>query len=491
MSSFEVSNPILNTPFEEPKEHWWIVEGEDAVQKPGRRFAHYFYRDPRSAPKGGVEADTGTMIELKLVSRIREQLATWRELALKGEGGVTRTTCELLNYWRRDGRQQPLFFAQLEAAEAVIFLTEARADFLQGIAIPRDEPTEDKITEGYAGFLRYCCKMATGTGKSTVMGMLAAWSILNKMADRSDARYSDVVLIVCPNVTIRDRLDELNPARSEASLYRTRDLVPAHMMPALSQGHVLITNWHTFEPQTPQPGGISSRVVKAGVRERRTETITLGDKTTTARGTRYLTPADFRRQVDAGLLRVIEEVTDKSGELVKVKVESNRYRESDKALVDRVLGREIGGKKNILVLNDEAHHAYRIRRDEPDDFEDDLFGEDEEAEEFFKEATVWVDGLDRIQKVRGINFCVDFSATPYYLGRVGQQAGRPFPWVVSDFGLVDAIESGLTKIPQLAVRDASGAAIPGYFNIWQWILPQLTASERGGKKSSPKPEAIL
>ena len=491
MSSFEVSTPILNTPFAEPKEHWWIIEGEDAVRKPGRRFAHYFYRDPRSAPKGGVEADTGTMIELKLVSRIREQLGVWRELALKGEGGVTRTTCELLNYWRREGRQQPLFFAQIEAAEAVIFMTEARADFLQGIGIPRDEPTEDKKAEGFAGFLRYCCKMATGTGKSTVMGMLAAWSILNKMSDRSDARFSDVVLIVCPNVTIRSRLDELNPARNEASLYRTRDLVPAHMMPALSQGHVLITNWHVFEPQTPQPGGISSRVVKAGVREQRTETITIGDKTTTARGTRYLTLADFRKQVDARLLRVIEEITDKNGELVKVRVESSRYRESDAALVGRVIGREVGGKKNILVFNDEAHHAYRIRRDERDDFEDDLFGEDEEAEEFFKEATVWVDGLDRIQKVRGINFCVDFSATPYYLGRVGQQAGRPFPWVVSDFGLVDAIESGLTKIPQLAVRDASGAAIPGYFNIWQWILPQLTASERGGKKSSPKPEAIL
>ncbi len=489
--SSSVSTPILNNPFEEPKEHWWIVEGEDAERREGRRFPHYFYRDPRSAPKGGVEADTGTMIELKLVSRIREQVAKWRALALRGEGGVSRTTHELLNYWSREGRQSPLFFAQREAAEAVIFLTEARADFLQGINIPRDEPPDETRAEGYTGFLRYCCKMATGSGKSTVMGMLAAWSILNKMADRSDARFSDVVLIVCPTVTIRDRLAELDPARGEASMYRTRDLVPPHLMSSLSQGHVLITNWHVFEPQTPQAGGISSRVVKAGIREQRTETISIGDKTTTARGTRYLTVQDFRKQVDAGLLRVIEEIADKDGSLVKVKVETSRYRESDTALVERVLGREVGGKKNILVMNDEAHHAYRIRRDEPDEFEDDLFGEDEEADEFFKEATVWVEGLDRIQKVRGINRCVDFSATPYYLGRVGQQAGRPFPWIVSDFGLIDAIESGLTKIPQLAVRDTSGASIPGYFNIWQWILPQLTASERGGKKAAPKPEAIL
>ncbi|MFO0115647.1 MAG: BPTD_3080 family restriction endonuclease [Betaproteobacteria bacterium] len=491
MSSFEVATPILNSPFEEPKEHWWIVEGQDAERREGRRFAHYFYRDPRSGGKGGVESDTGTMIELKLVSRIRTQMLAWRELALRGEGGVTRTTHELLNYWSREGRQTPLFFAQREAAEAVIFLTEARADFLQGINVPRDEPSDEAKADGYAGFLRYCCKMATGSGKSTVMGMLAAWSILNKQSDRSDARFSDVVLVVCPNVTIRDRLAELDPSRGEASLYRTRDLVPPHLMSSLMQGHVLITNWHAFEAQSPNAGGVSAKVLKAGVREQRIETITIGDKTTTARGTRYLTLPDFRRQVDAGLLRAIEEIHDKDGELAKVRVETNRYRESDTALIERVLGREIGGKRNILVLNDEAHHAYRIRRDEADEFEQDLFGEDEEAEEFFKEATVWIEGLDKVQKVRGINVCVDFSATPYFLGRVGQQAGRPFPWIVSDFGLIDAIESGLTKIPQLAVRDASGAAIPGYFNIWEWIKPQLTASERGGKKAAPKPEAIL
>ena len=71
-------------------------------------------------------------------------------------------------------------------------------------------------------------------------------------------------------------------------------------------------------------------------------------------------------------------------------------------------------------------------------------GEDEsEREEWLSdktEATVWVDGLDRIHKVRGINACIDLSATPYYLNRVGQEANRPFPWVVSDFGLIDAID---------------------------------------------------
>jgi type III restriction enzyme len=334
--------------------------------------------------------------------------------------------------------------------------------------------------------------MATGSGKTTVMGMLAAWSILNKVNDRSDGRFSDVVLVVCPNVTIRHRLNELDPETGDASVYRTRDLVPGHLMPLLTQGRVLVTNWHVFEPQGVQTGGVSAKVNKAGRPVRVTETITISSKTRTTRGTRYLTQADLDRQVSAGLLTIKEEVCDKAGNLNKVTVESVRYVESDTALINRVVGREVGGKQNILVMNDEAHHAYRIRRDEPEEEEeDDLFGEEQEAEEFFKEATVWVDGLDRVDKLRGINFCIDLSATPYYLGRVGQATNRPFPWVVSDFGLIDAIESGLVKIPQLAVRDTTGAAIPGYFNIWHWILPQLTPAERGGKKASPKPEAIL
>src|SRR5208337_86754 len=152
---------------------------------------------------------------------------------------------------------------------------------------------------------------------------------------------------------------------------------------------------------------------------------------------------------------------------------------------------EVGGKRNILVFNDEAHHAYRIRRNEPDEEEGDVFGEEEEAEEFFKEATVWVDGLDRIHKLRGINFCLDLSATPYFLGRVGKDTNRTFPWVVSDFGLTDAIESGLVKIPQLAVRDTTGAEIPGYFNIWRYIMGKLTPAERGAAGGSPRPEAVL
>ncbi|MBI2203806.1 MAG: DEAD/DEAH box helicase family protein [Candidatus Rokubacteria bacterium] len=488
MSGFEVQDPILCGPFDEPTEHWRIIEGEAPQQVPNRRPATYFYRPPGPVSVSEAEGAKGIEIELKLVNLVRRRLKEWQAA---GRPGVTRTTSELLDYWSRDGREHRLFFAQREAAETIVYLTEARADFLQGVDVPADEPSDDRKSDGYAAFKRLACKMATGSGKTTVMGMLAAWSILNKVANRADARFSDVVLVVCPNVTIRSRLGELDPRQGEASLYRTRDLVPPHLMTDLTKGRVLITNWHVFEPQAVSPGGVSARVSRAGVPVRTRETITIGPRTTTARGRRYLTPEEFDRQVAAGLVAVLGEERDKQGNLRKVQVESTRYVESDGALVARVLGREVGGKQNILVLNDEAHHAYRIRRDEPDAEESDLFGDEDEREDFFKEATVWVDGLDRIHRLRGINFCIDLSATPYFLGRMGADTNRIFPWVVSDFGLTDAIESGLVKIPQLAVRDSTGAAIPGYFNIWRWILPKLTPAERGAAKGSPKPEAIV
>ncbi|MBC7853472.1 MAG: DEAD/DEAH box helicase family protein, partial [Pirellulaceae bacterium] len=488
MSDFEVPQPIICSPYQEPHVHWFIQEGEQPEQREGRRPAMYFYRDPK-APADKQGRAGGIQMPLPLVNTIRDQVKAWRQA---GYPGATRVTLDLLAHWRREGRRWNLFFAQLEAAETVIFLTEARSDFLQGIGVPREELSAEQIAEGKKAFLRYACKMATGSGKTTVMGMLAAWSILNKVNSRGDARFSDVVLIVCPNVTIKTRLSELDPKNGDASLYVTRDLVPPELRTDLTQGRVLVTNWHVFEPKGMQTGGTSARVIKAGQQVRRKERIKIGVKSTTARGTRYLTPEALKQQTDLGQLTVLEEKKDEQGNLIEVHVESVDYVESDTALVRRILDQEgARGKKNILVFNDEAHHAYRIKREEPDEAENELFEDDSDADDFFKEATVWVEGLDRINEKRGINFCLDLSATPYFLGRVGQDANRPFPWVVSDFGLVDAIESGLTKIPQLAVRDSTGAAVPGYFNIWHWIMPQLTATERGGRKANPKPEAIL
>ncbi len=482
--SFQVETPIISSPFERPEEHWYLRPGHPPERRAGRRRALVFQpRDQREAwPLQGDHTlkpakDYERAYELVLVNVIRERVEKWQA---EGRPGASRVTQELVAWWRREGRKQRLFFAQLEAAETIIFLSEARPDFLQGIDVPREETGE---------FARYACKMATGAGKTTVMAMVAAWSILNKVQDRTNKQFSDFVLVVCPNITIKDRLRELDPAVGDASIYRTRDLVPPHLLPDLARGKVLVHNWHLFEPHQMDAGGVSARVVKAGVRVATQETIHIATKTTTARGTRYMTAAAFEALQAGGSLKVLKEERDEAGALLRVTVERERYVESDTALVERIIGRDVGAKQNILIMNDEAHHAYRIRRDEGGD--EGLFEGDEE-DEFFQEATVWVEGLDRVHKLRGINFCLDLSATPYYLGRVGRQTGRPFPWVVSEFGLIDAIESGLVKIPQLAIRDEGGQDRPDYFNIWDWIVTKkLTPAERGGTRGSPKPEAIL
>ncbi|MBZ0168323.1 restriction endonuclease [Candidatus Methylomirabilis lanthanidiphila] len=418
MSQFnEVLQPIICDAYAKPSHHWVIEKGKPPVKAQGRREACYYYRPPGRSTGTNQADEVGTRILLDLVNEIRDRVKSWRRT---GFPGVTGVTGELLAYWNRDDRERRLFFCQREAVETIIFLTEARGDFLHGLSIPRDEPGE---------IVRYACKMATGSGKTAVMGMLAAWSILNKVADRTDKRFSDVVLVLCPNVTIRERLQELDPHRGEASIYRARDLVPSHRMSDLRKGHVLIRNWHVLAPQEMnQVGGVGAKVV-------------------------------------------------------------NRGDESDTALVSRVLGRGVGGKGNILILNDEAHHAYRIRQlDNTAELEE----EDELAEPDGREATVWIEGLDKIRRIRGINLCVDLSATPFYLNRSKNDAGRPFPWIVSDFGLIDAIESGLVKIPQLPVQDTTGAEIPAYFNVWKWIVEKkLTPGEKGGKKGQVKPEAVL
>ncbi len=484
----EVEQPILNRPFDEPSRHWYIREGESPLQRPGRRPPIIFPpRDQRQSwsPNPAVlrpaTAYPGAF-EMVLVALIRQRLSAWRDA---GYPGASRTTLELIQHWTREGRQTRLFFAQLEAALTVIFLAEARGDLLQGVNVPR----EDAGT-----FLRYACKMATGAGKTTVMAMVAAWSILNKHASRQDARFSDGVLILCPSVPIRDRLRELDPALGAASLYRARDLVPGSLMPSLTQGHLVVTNWHTLAPQSPGIPGGGARVSRAGVEVRGEQTIHItaaAGSPASGRG-RRLTAQEYERQRAAGLIEVIEELPGEDGRPAKIRVATTRRVESDTALVNRVLGQALSGKQNLLVMNDEAHHAYRMVQEQPENWEA-MDAEERQAwKEEREEATVWVEGLDKIQRQRRINFCLDLSATPYFLGRTGQEENKPFPWIVSDFGLIDAIESGLVKIPQLAVRDTTGEERAAYFHIWQWITQQkLTPGERGGKRAGPKPEAIL
>src|SRR5258708_31181945 len=305
----DVVQPIQNSPFTAPTNHWYIQRGRDPKLVELRRESFVFGPKNRSE---GWDLSDGTLraykrdaegndyedaYELALVNSIRARVLAWRAA---GYPGTTRTTLELLKWWRRDGRAQNLFFAQLEAAETVIFLREARQDLLQGINVPRETLSEAMRAEGHTAFQRYACKMATGAGKTTVMAMLAAWSILNKVTSRADGRFSDAVLVVCPNLTIRARLHELDPAAGEASVYRTRDLVPPDMMPMLARGRVLVTNWHVFEPlQMARVGDDGARVVKAGVPVEEMDYIHIGDKITTARGRSYLTLEEYLKRAAA------------------------------------------------------------------------------------------------------------------------------------------------------------------------------------------------
>jgi type III restriction enzyme len=325
MSEFEVAEPILNSPFEEPHHYWYIREGETPEKRYGRRPSFVFPPRDQAVPwstdgyvlKPSKLYPTG--YELALVNPIRERRDAWERA---GYPGVSRTTYDLLHWWQRDGRQKPLFFAQLEAAKTIIFLREVRQDFLQGIRVPLDEPSDDRKAGGFSDFERYAAKMATGAGKTTVMGMMIAWSVLNKVNNRSDARFSDVALVVCPNVTIRDRLTELKPERGDASIYRSRDLVPPHLMNQLMQGKVLVTNWHVFEPQAMQTGGVSAKVEKRGKAVDVKSRIIVGKKTTTARGKRYVSLAAFTAATSDGSMRVVPgtEKYGSSGTIIEAEV---------------------------------------------------------------------------------------------------------------------------------------------------------------------------
>lgn len=399
-----VDNPILNSPFEEPT-HYWAYEEGQPVLKEGRRPAGYYLKTRTRGPQSALLEEE--FVPLELVNTIRERVKSWRE---RGYPGVTPVTRQLLNYWNNPERERKLFFCQLEAAETLIWLAEAPPSDKQGIAIPKDN-----------SLTRFACKMATGSGKTVVMGMVIAWQILNKMANPRDRRFSDAVLLVCPNLTIRERLQVLLPWKQN-NYYDKFDLVPRAMIERLQQGKFEITNWHLFQPKDDSR---SRSIVQRGT-------------------------------------------------------------ESDPAFCRRVL-KELGNKQNILVINDEAHHAYRPAL-LPEEVRTQLSSEEIAERE---EATVWVSGLEKIHAVRGINYCVDFTATPFYIKGSGYEEGAPFPWVVSDFGLVDAIECGIVKIPRVPVDDNTGALIPAYFRLWEHINQRLPASERQTARRRAKPESVL
>lgn len=423
-----VDRPILSSPYKEPAEHWvYDLDTGEALRREGRRPASYWFKTERAYKETQLALPTFAeeqREDLPLINAMRSDVKRWRNSNYEGATLVTR---ELLRYWWREDRPRRLFYCQLEAAETIIFLNEVRLSkkYLRFKPQFKDEYLEElldqPVDKSYDPLTRLGIKMATGSGKTVVMAMLAAWAFCNRGKVSSDERFPNALLIVCPNLTIKERLQVLRPEHPN-NYYADFDIVPAKMRPLMQSGKVLITNWHRFAPESEHiEGGKSYKVVDKG-------------------------------------------------------------EESPDAYARRILG-DLYDRAPIMVFNDEAHHAWRPNP------ETKTKGTGKVAKDELQEATVWVDGLDTINHAVGIRFCVDLSATPFHIQGSGYVEGSPFPWLISDFGLVDAIESGIVKIPRLPVSDTTGRPEPKYFRLWRSIVDNMQPGEFIGS-SKPKPDVI-
>lgn len=418
MRQVVIENPVINSPFNEPTRHFkFDSEGITDEIVEGRRISAYFIPIARPRAHGPLQPAFDTewtqdrVEENKFINDIRKKVSLWR----KGKyQGVTHTTRALLDYWTNPDREKKFFFCQIEALETIIFLTEVAKKYGDAWI---ENTIRDANNSANPGLPRMAMKMATGSGKTVVMGMLIAWNTLNKQANPQDARFSDTFLIVTPGITIRDRLRVLLPNDPQND-YRERDILPPHQIVKLGQAKILITNFHAFL---------------------RKEKISAGKLT----------------------------------KAILADGEAGVFTETDDQMVRRVC-REFGSKKNIVVINDEAHHCYRRK---PDSNGDILKGEEKkEAQKREEEARVWISGLEAVNNKIGIKAIYDLSATPFFLRGSGYPEGTLFPWVVSDFSLIDSIEAGIVKVPRVPVADdAMQGALPMYRDIWSLIkdgLPQ-------------------
>ena len=428
MSTAALANPVINSPYEEPWQYFEIgPNGPTGELKPGRRPSEFFIPVPK--PKKGKATKTqdalfeGLEITGEKITRndaidqLRQEVGIWRQ---RGYQRVSPISRKLLNHWADPDRENRILFAQREAAETAIFLAEVvgRRDYtpsLSGVDW-RDILSEANDTHN-AALPRVALKLATGTGKTVVMAMLIAWQVLNKIASPNDARFTKRFLVVTPGITIRDRLRVLQPEDPE-NYYDERGIVPADLRQQLGQAQIDIVNYHQFLPKL-------SREVK-GV-SANTRKLLLGGKVIT----------------------------------------HDPFVETPQAIVTRVLRGLGGGKGEIIVLNDEAHHCYQRNEAEREDA--DLSAPDAEMKDENREATVWFKGLQYLQRYAGVKTVYDLSATPFYLKGSGWSEGLIFPWTVCDFSLMDAIESGIVKIPRLPVDDDAKQDQVSYLHLYDQV----------------------
>ena len=431
-------NPILNSPYLEPTRHWELDDDNQPTQEviETRRASSFItpVPPPRKQTGGQAGLDVANPVELanadqqyqttQGINDVRRHVDQWRKLPNPNDWGVTYTTRQLLQHWRSGNfdRERP-FFCQVEALETIIWLTEVAPNTGQTGRSVLDR-LHDASEEANPGLERWALKMATGSGKTTVMAMLIAWQTLNAIEHRRTSTFTNNFLIVTPGITIKNRLQVLLPNHPD-NYYEQRQLVPPHMLSRLHEANIVVTNYHAFAPRERLALSKSQRQVLEGR--------------------------------DHGLLRT---------------------KETDGQMMRRVMPLLMDRRRGVLVLNDEGHHCYRRKPGDSDESKP-TGDESTEAKSNEEAARVWISGLEAIQKRVGINRVIDLSATPFFLRGSGYAEGTLFPWTVSDFGLMDAIECGIVKLPRVPVVDDTPTPSPVFRNLWRNVAKDVRAATKG------------
>jgi type III restriction enzyme len=429
--------PILNSPYEYPKHHWELDESGQPTNRiiDSRRKAEFItpIPKPKKQKKGqkelGFDEGKGLSTEQQMyeltssaINELRHVVDRWREIRNPADWNVSPETQRLLQHWRshpfNDIRP---FFCQVEAIEVAIWLTEVAPKVREGKRFLDHIANANR--EANPELLRVALKLATGAGKTTVMAMLIAWQTINAVRRPNSKNFTRGFLIVAPGITIKDRLRVLQPNDPD-SYYQSRELVPSDMLADLQRAKIVITNYHAFKLR---------------------ETM----------------------QVAAGTRRLIKGRTG----------EDLQSLETEGQMIQRVMP-ELMGMKNILSINDEGHHCYR---EKPDAAEEDLKGDEkQEAEKNREAARLWISGLEMVNRKLGLQRVIDLSATPFFLSGSGYAEGTLFPWTMSDFSLMDAIECGIVKLPRVPVADnIPGAEVPIYRKLWENIRTEMPKKGRG------------
>jgi type III restriction enzyme len=446
MSNPFFDHPILNSPYECPGRHWELDEQGQPTQriKDTRRPAEFISPIPKPKKRKAGDKqkslvyDEGEGLSSKeqqyettaIINEVRRLVSEWRTIPDPGKWQVTPETARLLQHWRHHefSNVRP-FFCQVEAVETAIWLTEVAPHSKAGKRLI--DHMEAASRSSNPDLLRLALKLATGAGKTTVMAMLIAWQTVNAVRRPGSKTFSRGFLIVAPGLTIKDRLRVLQPNDPD-SYYANRELVPGDMLEDIKRAKIVITNYHAFK------------------------------------------------------LRERVELSSGGRALLQGRGEELNTLETEGQMLQRVMP-DLMGMKNILVLNDEAHHCYREKPKEIDD--EDLKGDErKEAERNNEAARLWISGLEAVNRKLGVSRVIDLSATPFFLRGSGYAEGTLFPWTMSDFSLMDAIECGIVKLPRVPVADnIPGAEMPMFRNLWEHIRTKMPKKGRGkGGEIDPK-----